>query len=48
MWRLIPVISATQEVEMRRITVHGQPGQKIIKIPSQPIKLGIIPAIQVV
>jgi hypothetical protein len=35
---LMPVIPATQQAEMERITVWGQPGQKVSKIPSQPIK----------
>jgi hypothetical protein len=30
--------SATQEAETGRITVPGQPGQKVSETPSQPIK----------
>jgi hypothetical protein len=37
---LISVIPATQEVEIGRISVQGQAGQKVIASPSQPIKLG--------
>jgi hypothetical protein len=33
---LTPVISATQEAEIMRITVWSQPGQKASKIP--PLK----------
>jgi hypothetical protein len=39
MWP-IPVILATQEVEIGRIIVRGQPGQKVHKTSSQPIKAG--------
>jgi hypothetical protein len=34
---LIPVILATWEVKIRRITVQGQPGQKVQTTLSQPI-----------
>jgi hypothetical protein len=37
---LMPVILATWEVKMERITVQGQPWQKASEIPSQPIKAG--------
>jgi hypothetical protein len=30
-----PVIPAAQEAETRRITVQGQPRQKVLKTPSQ-------------
>jgi hypothetical protein len=40
MHMLSPVIPATQETEIRRITVQGWPGQKVPKIPSPPIKAG--------
>jgi hypothetical protein len=33
---LMPVFPATQEVEMGRIVVQGQQGQKVSEIPSQP------------
>jgi hypothetical protein len=36
----MPVILVTWEVEMRRITIQGQPGQKVSENPSQPIKAG--------
>jgi hypothetical protein len=35
-----PVILATPEMEIRRIMVQGQLGQKVHKAPSQPIKAG--------
>jgi hypothetical protein len=35
MWWLTPVILATWEVELTRITVWGQPRQKVHKTPSQ-------------
>jgi hypothetical protein len=35
-----PVILATQEAEIGRITVRGQPGHKVWEILSQPIKVG--------
>jgi hypothetical protein len=34
------VISATGVVEIGRIMVQSQPGQKVVKILSQPIKAG--------
>jgi hypothetical protein len=34
---LTPVILATWETEIRKITVQGQPRQKVCKTPSQPI-----------
>jgi hypothetical protein len=36
-WWLLPVILAAWAVEIRRIMIQGQPGQKLHKIPSQPI-----------
>jgi hypothetical protein len=33
----MPVIPATWEAEIRRITVQGQPGQIVHKIPSPKI-----------
>jgi hypothetical protein len=35
-WWLISIIPATQEAEIRRIVVQGQPGQKVTEVPSQP------------
>jgi hypothetical protein len=37
---LIPIISVIWKVEIRRIEVQGQPRQKVLKTPSQPIKAG--------
>jgi hypothetical protein len=34
------VIPVTWEVEIERITVRGQPGQKASEIPSKQISLG--------
>jgi hypothetical protein len=34
----MPVILATHEAEIRRISVQGQPEQKVCEMPSQPIK----------
>jgi hypothetical protein len=36
-WWLTPIIPATQEAEIRRITVRNQPGQKVSEIPFQSI-----------
>jgi hypothetical protein len=36
-WWLMPIIPATQEVAIRRITVWGQIRQKVHEIPPQPI-----------
>jgi hypothetical protein len=33
----ISVIPGTQAVEIRKISVGGQPGQKVLETPSQPI-----------
>jgi hypothetical protein len=37
LWRLKSVILATWEVEIRRIMVQGQAGEKVLEIPSQPV-----------
>jgi hypothetical protein len=37
---LVPIILATQEMEIRRIVTQGQPRQKVSETPSQPIKAG--------
>jgi hypothetical protein len=34
---LMRVILTTQEVEMEKISVQGQPGQKVSKTPSQSV-----------
>jgi hypothetical protein len=34
----MPIILATQEAEIRRILVQGQPGQGVFEMLSQPIK----------
>jgi hypothetical protein len=36
-WLVVHVTLVTWEAETRRITVPGQPGQKISKTPSQPL-----------
>jgi hypothetical protein len=33
----MPIIPTTKELEIRRITVQSQPGQKISETPSPPI-----------
>jgi hypothetical protein len=33
----MPVFLATQEIEIRRMAVPGQHGQKICEIPTQPV-----------
>jgi hypothetical protein len=38
----MPIILATWEVEVGRITFSGQSRQKVCEIPSQPIKLGLM------
>jgi hypothetical protein len=35
---LMPVILATWKVEIQRVWVRAQPGQKVLEIPSQPRK----------
>jgi hypothetical protein len=37
-WWLMPIITATWEVEIHRIVFQGQPLQKVSKISSQTIK----------
>jgi hypothetical protein len=37
-WWLMLVISTTWEAEMEKMAEQGQPGQKVFKTPSQPIK----------
>jgi hypothetical protein len=32
--------TSNQEAEIRRTKVQGQPGEKVLKTPSQPIKAG--------
>jgi hypothetical protein len=39
---LIPVILATQEVEIQSIVVRGQPSQKASKTPVSTKKLGVM------
>jgi hypothetical protein len=34
---ITPIIPATGEAEIKRIKVQGQPRQKVLKTPSQPI-----------
>jgi hypothetical protein len=44
-WRLAPVILAAQEAEIRRITVHGQPGKIVLKMQTQKkpfTKIGLV------
>jgi hypothetical protein len=36
---LKPAILAIQEAQIRRIVVQAQPRQKVLEIPSQPIKI---------
>jgi hypothetical protein len=36
-WRLLPVIPAIVEEEIRRIAFQGQPGQKVSKKSFQPV-----------
>jgi hypothetical protein len=38
----MPVISVTQEVEIERITVQDQPGQKVRETPISINKLGVM------
>jgi hypothetical protein len=38
----LPVIPATQEEEIRRLTVAGQPRQKVYKIPMSTNKIGVV------
>jgi hypothetical protein len=35
-WWYSSIIPATQEVEIRKIMVQGQPGKNVSKTPSQP------------
>jgi hypothetical protein len=37
----MPVIPATQEVEIARIAGRGQPRQKVSETPSQPSRRGV-------
>jgi hypothetical protein len=37
-WCFKSIILASQEIEIRRIIVQGQHGQKVCKTPPQPIK----------
>jgi hypothetical protein len=39
MWRYTLVIPATQEAEIGRLLVPGQPGKKVFKTPSQQRKM---------
>jgi hypothetical protein len=39
-WWLTSIILATWEIEIRRILVQTQSGQKVHENPSQPIKAG--------
>jgi hypothetical protein len=38
----MPVIPATQEVEIRKIEVQGQPGQKVSETPISANKQGMV------
>jgi hypothetical protein len=42
MWQLMPVLPATQEAEIRRMKVLGQPRQKVSKHPISIKNLGIV------
>jgi hypothetical protein len=39
-WWLIPIITATQEVEIGRIVIREQPGENVSETPSQSISQG--------
>jgi hypothetical protein len=36
-WWLMPIIADSQDAEIRRMEVPGQPRQKVSKIPSLPL-----------